>query len=208
MQLFYQIALVGLRDLPLAPDPRCGFEMVMLRLLAFKPLEAPGAEAPIDTQREEANGRDGARAKRAADLPRNGPVPRRARPRSATTGTRRCVHWNSAASRKMIAENSYPIERIGDQWVLCLDDAHDTLLNEAQTRVIERALGAYLGRPQRLTIISGDPGAETPAVRNQREKREQHEQAVAALREDETVRSLVSEFGAELKLDSVRPVKQ
>ena len=58
-----------------------------------------------------------------------------------------------------------------------------------------------IGRPQRLTIISGDPGAETPAVRNQREKREQHEQAVAALREDETVRSLVSEFGAELKLD-------
>ncbi len=45
-------------------------------------------------------------------------------------------------------------------------------------------------------------------MRNQREKREQHEQAVAALREDETVRSLVSEFGAELKLDSVRPIKQ
>ncbi len=65
-----------------------------------------------------------------------------------------------------------------------------------------------IGRPQRLTIISGDPGAETPAVRNQREKREQHEQAVAALREDETVRSLVSEFGAELKLESVRPIKQ
>ena len=109
---------------------------------------------------------------------------------------------------RMIAENSYPIERIGDQWVLCLDDAHDTLLNDAQTRVIERALAAYLGRPQRLTIISGDPGEETPAVRNQREKREQHEQAVADLREDETVQSLVSEFGAELKLESVRPIKQ
>ena len=108
----------------------------------------------------------------------------------------------------MIAENSLPIERIGDQWVICLHDAHDTLLNDAQTRVIERALSAYIGAPQRVTIISGDPGGETPAVRQQREKREQHAQAVAALRDDETVRSLVSEFGAELKLDSVRPTKQ
>jgi DNA polymerase-3 subunit gamma/tau len=37
VQLFYQIALNGRRDLPLAPDPRSGFEMVLLRMLAFKP---------------------------------------------------------------------------------------------------------------------------------------------------------------------------
>jgi len=207
VQLFYQIALVGLRDLPLAPDPRCGFEMVMLRLIAFKPLGAPSGEAPFERS-EKTNGRDGARPKRAADLPRNGPVSAARAPALGDDwyATVRALELGGVA--RMIAENSYPIERIGDQWVLCLDDAHDTLLNDAQTRVIERALGAYLGRPQRLTIISGDPGAETPAVRNQREKREQHEQAVAALREDETVQSLVSEFGAELKLESVRPVKQ
>ena len=37
VQLFYQIGINGLRDLPLAPDLRCGFEMVMLRMLAFQP---------------------------------------------------------------------------------------------------------------------------------------------------------------------------
>lgn len=37
VQLFYQTALHGRRDLPLAPDPRSGFEMVLLRMLAFKP---------------------------------------------------------------------------------------------------------------------------------------------------------------------------
>ena len=36
-QLFYQVALNGKRDLPLAPDPRRGFEMIMLRMLAFRP---------------------------------------------------------------------------------------------------------------------------------------------------------------------------
>ncbi|MBQ75628.1 MAG: DNA polymerase III subunit gamma/tau [Gammaproteobacteria bacterium] len=34
-QLFYQIGLIGKRDLPLAPDPRSGFEMILLRMLAF-----------------------------------------------------------------------------------------------------------------------------------------------------------------------------
>ena len=37
VQLFYQVALVGQQDLPLAPDPRTGLEMVLLRALAFRP---------------------------------------------------------------------------------------------------------------------------------------------------------------------------
>ncbi|HEB27572.1 MAG TPA: DNA polymerase III subunit gamma/tau [Porticoccus sp.] len=41
VQLFYQLALNGRRDLPLAPDPRTGFEMALLRMLAFKPLGVP-----------------------------------------------------------------------------------------------------------------------------------------------------------------------
>lgn len=37
VQLFYQIALMGRRDLHLSPDPRSGLEMTLLRMLAFKP---------------------------------------------------------------------------------------------------------------------------------------------------------------------------
>ncbi len=37
LQLFYQTALLGRRDLPLAPDARSGFEMILLRMLMFKP---------------------------------------------------------------------------------------------------------------------------------------------------------------------------
>ena len=36
-QLYYQIALNGKRDIGLAPDPRSGFEMILLRMLAFRP---------------------------------------------------------------------------------------------------------------------------------------------------------------------------
>ncbi len=37
VQLFYQTAIVGRRDLALAPDPRTGFEMTLVRMLAFRP---------------------------------------------------------------------------------------------------------------------------------------------------------------------------
>ncbi|HIG44458.1 MAG: DNA polymerase III subunit gamma/tau [bacterium] len=42
VQLFYQIGLIGQRDLPFSPDPRTGFEMIMLRMLAFSPAAATG----------------------------------------------------------------------------------------------------------------------------------------------------------------------
>lgn len=38
VQLFYQIALQGRQDLPYAPDGRAGLEMVLLRMLAFRPV--------------------------------------------------------------------------------------------------------------------------------------------------------------------------
>ena len=38
VQLFYQICLLGRKDLPLAPSHRSGFEMIMLRALAFRPI--------------------------------------------------------------------------------------------------------------------------------------------------------------------------
>lgn len=47
VQLFYQIALLGRKDLPLAADPRSGFEMVMLRLLAFNPLTPDQVDSAV-----------------------------------------------------------------------------------------------------------------------------------------------------------------
>jgi DNA polymerase III subunit gamma/tau len=42
-QLYYQLGLLARRDLPLAPEPQVGFEMALLRMLAFRPLQADGA---------------------------------------------------------------------------------------------------------------------------------------------------------------------
>lgn len=48
VQLYYQIALNGRKDLPMVPQPREGLEMTLLRMLAFRPVD----QVPIDTQTE------------------------------------------------------------------------------------------------------------------------------------------------------------
>ena len=47
VQLWYQIALSGRRDLPLAPSARAGFEMSLLRMLAFRPVDGEGARPTV-----------------------------------------------------------------------------------------------------------------------------------------------------------------
>ncbi len=50
VQLFYQIAMMGKKDLYLAPDAKSGFEMVMIRMLAFRPInqkETPNTTMPV-----------------------------------------------------------------------------------------------------------------------------------------------------------------
>jgi DNA polymerase-3 subunit gamma/tau len=50
LHLFYQIALIGRRDLPLSPDDRNGFEMIMLRMLAFRPANVDAGQVVQATQ--------------------------------------------------------------------------------------------------------------------------------------------------------------
>ena len=75
VQLCYQIALNGRRDLPLAADPRAGFDMVLLRMLAFRP--APSLPATGDSVPQAAAGEVGRPAKKPE--PRRAPAAPRAR---------------------------------------------------------------------------------------------------------------------------------
>jgi len=50
VQFYYQMGLIGRRDLPLAPELRGGFEMVLLRMLAFRPAgTSDGPDQPLKT---------------------------------------------------------------------------------------------------------------------------------------------------------------
>lgn len=69
VQLWYQMALNGRRDIPLAPSPRAGFEMSVLRMLAFRPAggdESRGAAPASSGAGETARSANAAAAAAAA----------------------------------------------------------------------------------------------------------------------------------------------
>ncbi|MGO1068365.1 DNA polymerase III subunit gamma/tau [Lysobacter sp. CA199] len=87
VQLWYQMCVNGRRDLPLAPSPRAGFEMSVLRMLAFRPGAAAGETPPAGSgseggRAEAARGANAA-AQAAAAMREMGTPARGAAPRQA-----------------------------------------------------------------------------------------------------------------------------
>ncbi|MEH6444090.1 MAG: DNA polymerase III subunit gamma/tau [Oceanospirillaceae bacterium] len=54
VQLFYQIALMGRKDLPLVPDAREGLEMTLMRMLAFRPAQSSHLQS-VNLQSQDQN---------------------------------------------------------------------------------------------------------------------------------------------------------
>lgn len=73
VQLYYQIALMGRRDLPFSPDPRTGFEMIVLRMLAFRPVTAT-APGPTGGGRAPKASEGGGAAGSVGDSGDRGPI--------------------------------------------------------------------------------------------------------------------------------------
>jgi len=67
-------------------------------------------------------------------------------------------------------------------------------------------LGNAAGRALRVRIEVGDIAGETPAQRDEIERRARHAEAVAALEADPFVRELIERFDATLVENSVKPL--
>ena len=104
---------------------------------------------------------------------------------------------------KMIAEHAVLKSLQLPSVELVLSDQHDTLLNEAQRSALGRALAELLGEQVELVVSTAPIASETPNERKARLQQERQSDAEAALQQDSTVQSLLSEFGG--KIEAVRP---
>ncbi|HET6725186.1 MAG TPA: DNA polymerase III subunit gamma/tau [Gammaproteobacteria bacterium] len=208
VQLCYQIALIGKRDLPLAPDPRLGFEMILLRMLAFKPAgetDTPKSAPP-------------AKASKSRPEPQTPPPAPAAAPaaKPASTGTSAAPdspNWaalvEALALRGMareLAVNCSLESREGDSIRLTLDAAHQQLLTEQSKDRLQQALARHYGRPVELRITTGAAAAPTPAQRRRQREDKRQEAAREAIESDPNVRALQEAFGAEIKPASIKPI--
>jgi DNA polymerase-3 subunit gamma/tau len=233
VQLYYQIATSGRRDLALAPDARTGFEMAILRMLAFRPGDgAPSARvehsAASTSQSKAPPPRPVAAVERQAphqpsSLP---PAPShvdRTRP-AATVPAMAAVaqdasglpNWDALIERAglrgplgLLAQNAVLRERDGQTFVLALQGAHMHLAVEPMVSQMEERIGQALGERIRLRFVSNNPGvvAETPAARAAQARDVAQSAAEQAIEGDPLVQSLKREFGARVVPQSVKPLE-
>jgi DNA polymerase III subunit gamma/tau len=270
VQLWYQMALAGRRDLHLAPSARAGFEMCLLRMLAFRPVDG-GAVSAGATQRNA--GPAAARAALAGGAPSGSPpAPERARapsapPRapereSAATATASSLPVatppattqpaptqpattqpapQASPAPEMQSQPAAPVRHVStvdldaSSWPdfvaaldlrgpvkelaasagfiawsdgvlrLSLPPTDDHLKAPFLVSQLASALAVPLGMQPQLRFDAAPGVAETLHARNERQRDERQASAESAFLADPQVQRLMSQRGAKLVPDSIRP---
>jgi DNA polymerase-3 subunit gamma/tau len=207
VQLLYQIAINARRDLDYAPDARAGFEMALLRMLAFRPQGAPPV-APVP-----ASGRATVAASGVGAA-----VSRRAAPDAAAADaapTRVSSDWEAIVAAlglqgtaRHFAANCVLLGRKGGVVRLQLDPAGESFRRPQIESRLAEALSQYFGEPVRLDITQAETPGEilTPAKRDAIAADDRQRAAEAAIEGDPTVRAMRDVFGATVRPGSVKPL--
>ncbi len=190
VQLYYQIALAGRRDLPMAPEPRLGFEMTLLRMLAFRP-DAVAALAGTAS---------------AAPSATMGAAPPAAPAIDAGTWPAVVDAAGLSGLTRQFALNCVPAAFENDVLTLRLDQPAAERRTRSTEEKLVQGLSKYLGRSMRIVFNVAEGTLATPA--RQRAAAEQDKAACAAadFEQDPAVRGLRERFGAEVDAASVKPV--
>jgi DNA polymerase-3 subunit gamma/tau len=228
VQLYYQLALLGRRDLEVAPDPATGFEMTILRMLAFRPdLAVVPAAAPAPTGATAARAASARAASARAAAPpaaastSGAPLPPAEPPASTPAGAGATpggeADWQVLIGRlelsglgRQLAANCAWIARERDLVRLRLDPRSAALRTANTEERLTQALQKHFGPQTRLAIevgASDEAEADTPARRQAREAEAQLAAARSALEQDPTVRAFQERFGAAVQPDSVKPLR-
>ncbi len=205
VQLYYQIGLIGRRDLPLSPEPRGGFEMVLLRMLAFRPVQAETGAPALSQKTQPAQP---AAVKKAALKP----APQVAAGGGGTADAS-TSEWagiiESLSLKGMAREMSLNCVFHGmqdDVVELTLDPAHVHLLGKAREEQLEAALAEYYQRKVSVRINKKDKlQSETPAGQRTRQKNERQQQAEQSIQQDENIKAIQDAFGGSVNQESIRP---
>jgi DNA polymerase-3 subunit gamma/tau len=219
LQLWYQVAVAGRRDLPLAPSPRAGCEMVLLRMLAFRYAEpgelaaAPAATGGAAARPEPRSTPSPATKPQRREAPAARPTPQPEAPApTAAAAPRDGESWEEMIERmklggatRQLARHCSLVGREGSLVRLEIDRAHEILATPAQQERLREALAGYFRTELRLQLDFSRPGDETPAERERRAAVERQRGAEAAIATDPLVKELEKVFDATVDDDSIRP---
>jgi len=233
-QLYYQIAIKSREELVIAPDPRTGLEMALLRMLAFRPagLEAAAQSAPSSGGiAEKARGATG-----SAVRPGRGTFA--ARPdleHRETKGAQQQVttnpkpepptvpddtgaaegDWISLARQlklsgpaKELARHVHLQARHDHEWDFIISDSLKHLGSPNCVDRLGKAIAEHVGHPVRVRLLDTEDAVfPTTARLEEQELRRRMTDAERSISEDPVVKTLQERFGARIVEDSIQPLQ-
>ena len=221
LQLLYQIAIMTRRDLDFAPDARGGFEMALLRMLAFRPEAPPGVSSPAPPASP------GAKLAPASSSRGSGPaaglstkVGASAPPPDAAAAERASASapasdWPSVVAAMalqgpagQLAAHCVLVGRAKDLVKLRLDRAGEVFHRAQLVQKLTQALSQHYGEPVRLEISVADADRiePTPARQQAQAADERLKAAEQAIESDPAVVAMRDIFGATVQPGSVKPL--
>lgn len=191
IQLYYQIGLLGRRDLNIIQNAKSGFEMTVIRMLAFKPCDSQTLAPPPKT------------VERINTQPAEKP-------------TRHCedLNWDQLVNElplnsmaQALALNCSLKSAANNHIELNLAPKHAALLNEKVQSRLNNAIDEHFGKKIKLQIHISEPEIETPAAKTTRIADEKHRAAFDVLQNDPMVQAMIDEMGANLDPQFVKPTE-
>ncbi len=231
LQLYYQIALLGRRDMSLAPDDFAGFTMSLLRMLAFTPNDSglqkvankpqaaivnsapktPVTPAPVEATIEPET------PQASNQAPINIPTPEvivehEAENSPSLTGTKQFNgNWRGLVDElklglaRALSQHCELVAYDENSISLSVPEAQKHLLVPNYQEKLTSAISQHFDKKIKLQFTVGGTG-NTPAKQISQEKAHAQANAESAIEDDGFVQALINEFGASIIPNSIKPI--
>ncbi len=218
VQLYYQIALIGQKDLDLAPNSRMGFEMLMLRMLVFRPVKSSENAVPNARNLENLVTQSDVNLPIVtAPNPEIRPIERAlpsaqltiyqtVRPAFDQNWPDMIVAMRLESLTKELANNCV-LDKVDEKSCqLRLDASHKHLLTPTREQKLQKALQEYFGYALKLIVSVGNAVNDTPAALLIKNQEERQQAAIEAINSDVNIQALKEHFDASIIPGSIEPV--
>src|SRR5688500_981911 len=207
VQVMYQIALLGRRDLALAPDEYAGFTMTVLRMISFaqpgdRPVVAGGEGKAAQTRHVAAKP-----VREAAPVPVAAPAAQLSQPAIAFDGDWAALveRLNLTGMAGMVARHGELVSHANGHFELLVPESHRMYAEKAYQDKLRAELQQHFGPATRLTVKVGATAGVSVAAARSRDQAKRQAHAAEAIEDDPFVRDLVRDLGAEVVPSSIRP---
>jgi DNA polymerase-3 subunit gamma/tau len=214
VQVMYQVAVLGRRDLPLAPDEYAGFSMAMLRMLSFA-AASTAKVAPTQSAAAVAAPRASTRpAPAGAPRPQESPKPPPAAAPAPAANAKIDFdgNWPALIERLNLTGMAGMVARHGELasfengvFDIIVPESHRMYAEKAYQEKLKAALAEHFGPPVRVNVRVGSTAGTSLAAAKSREMAKKQANAAEAIEEDPFVRDLVRDLGAEVVSSTIRP---